>query len=127
MPPLDGPRATLWVQRKPSKTRTEPSSILVGIETATHFLHSRRTFSMLPSMPSWAAVWRNWVRAISHGFSLRWDEGASTMVTTAPLLVGDAADGVGRRRRRPVACLHSLGSQADDVGSRPPALPVRPT
>ena len=59
IPPLEGPRATLCVQRNPSKTRTEPSSIRVGTETETHFLHSRRTFNMLSSIPSWTAVWRS--------------------------------------------------------------------
>ncbi len=43
MPPFEGPRATLWVTRKPVKIRTEPSSIVVGIETSTAFLHSERT------------------------------------------------------------------------------------
>src|SRR5262245_30486619 len=96
MPPLDGPRATLCVQRKPSNTRTDPSSIRVGTETETHFLHSRRTFSMLSSILIRPAVWRSWLLAISHGFSFRCEDGASTVVTAAaPLLVRDPEDGVG--------------------------------
>ncbi len=53
----------------------------VGTETATHLLHSRRTFNMLSPISSRPAVWRNWLRAISQGFSFRCDDGASTVVT----------------------------------------------
>ena len=38
MPPLDGPRATLCVTRQPVKTRTLPSSIVVGIDDLDRLL-----------------------------------------------------------------------------------------
>src|SRR5918911_5437178 len=85
MPPLEGPRATLCVTRKPSKTWVPPSSIRTGIETATDFLHSWRTLTRFGSMSKASATRRSCSRAISNGFSRRCDSGASTDVT-GPLL-----------------------------------------
>src|SRR5919199_2112651 len=81
MPPLEGPRATLCVTRKPSKTWVPPSSIRTGIETATDFLHSWRTLTRLASMSKTSATRRSCSRAIWNGFSRRCDSGASTDVT----------------------------------------------
>src|SRR5579864_3858474 len=69
MPPLEGPRATLWVTRKPVKTRTEPSSIVVGIETSTVFLHSLSTPTRSSAIPNRSATLRSWLWAIRNGLS----------------------------------------------------------
>src|SRR3954471_16800011 len=84
MPPFDGPRAMLCVTRKPSKTFVEPSSIDTGTETETAFLHSWRTLTRFGSIAKVFATFRSCCFAISYGFSRRWDEGASTVVTLAP-------------------------------------------
>src|SRR5262245_1985522 len=84
MPPLDGPRAMLCVTRYPSNAWIVPSSIVTGIETTTAFLHSWRTFTRRWSMLKMSATRRSCSRAISNGFSRRWDSGASSVVTEAP-------------------------------------------
>ena len=60
MPPFEGPRATLCVTRKPSKTSTRPSSIVTGIETVTAFLHDESTLTRLSSMLNARATSRSW-------------------------------------------------------------------
>src|SRR2546423_5618001 len=72
MPPFDGPRATLCVTRQPVNTRTEPSSIVVGIVTSTAFLHSPSTPTRSSSMPKVSATFRSCSCASRNGFSLRW-------------------------------------------------------
>src|ERR687883_1351772 len=99
MPPLEGPRATLCVTRKPSKTWVPPSSIRTGIETATDFLHSWRTLTRLASMSKTSATRRSCSRAIANGFSRRCDSGASTDVTGAAPLP-DAENARFARRKR---------------------------
>src|SRR5215510_8804891 len=86
MPPFDGPRAMLCVTRYPSNAWIVPSSIVTGIETTTAFLHSWRTLTRRWSMLKISATRRSCSRAISNGFSRRWDSGASIVVTEAPRL-----------------------------------------
>ena len=71
----------LWWTRKPWNTWTDPSSIRVGIETASALLHSESTLSMLSSRSISSATRRSWTRAISHGSSVRCERvGASAVV-----------------------------------------------
>src|SRR2546423_5884606 len=81
MPGYDGPRATLWVTRWPMNETTLPSSIRVGIDTSSAFLHSCRTFTSCGSTSNAAATLRSCSRTFSNGFSLRCDSGAPTAVT----------------------------------------------
>ncbi len=76
--------------RKPSKARTLPSSIVVGIETETDFLHSCSTATSRSSMPNVSATRRSCARAIWNGFSLRWLSGASVAIA-APSSLDPAA------------------------------------
>src|SRR5437867_8184514 len=73
MPPFDGPRATLCVTRKPSKTRREPSSIRAGTPTSTHFFTPDRTLIRFGSKEKTSPTSRSWARASSGGFSRRCD------------------------------------------------------
>src|SRR5690242_10407196 len=57
--------------------------MVTGIETTTAFLHSCRTFTRRWSISKMSATRRSCSRAISNGFSRRWDSGASTVVTGA--------------------------------------------
>src|SRR3954469_23985630 len=123
MPPFDGPRAMLWVTRLPSKARMVPSSIVTGIETTTAFLHSCRTFTRRWSISKMSATRRSCSRAISNGFSRRWDSGASTVVTNAEYRAlfdrerdRPARQRAGARRRR---------DEADAVATRGEPLAVR--
>src|ERR687897_37998 len=116
MPPLEGPRATLCVTRKPSKTRTEPSSMRVGMETMSAFLHSIKTFNMFSLMSTRSATRRSCPRAISHGSSLRCEVGASRVVTKPPFaLLTDSENRFGGGRRLAVASIDGLRAQPEDI------------
>src|SRR5438067_5249557 len=60
---------------------TLPSSIRVGIDTSSAFLHSCRTFTSCGSTSNAAATLRSCSRTFSNGFSLRCDSGAPSAVT----------------------------------------------
>src|SRR6266545_821958 len=75
----------LWVTRYPWKTSTDSSSIRVGIETASAFLHWPRTLTRSAEMPKTSATSWSWRCASSNGFSRRCEGGASTVVTLGPL------------------------------------------
>src|SRR5689334_4442455 len=91
MPPFDGPRATLWVTRYPSKTSTRPSSIVTGIETTTAFLHFESTLTRLSSMLKALATLRSCSCAISYGFSRRCETDSWIEATFIRSFVGDRA------------------------------------
>src|SRR3990170_5961130 len=69
MPPLVGPRITLWCTRYPVKTRTDPSSMLTGKWTVSSRCGVARNSWMPRFSDSRPAAWENCRRAISHGSS----------------------------------------------------------
>ena len=114
MPPFDGPRATLCVTRQPVKTCTEPSSIVVGIETSTAFLHSPRIATRSSSIPNTSATFRSCCWAIRNGFSVRWSHARRrAYAVRRPTLSGrrSCARLGGAGQRRP-------GDEADLVAAR---------
>src|SRR5262245_52895183 len=104
----------------------EPSSIRVGTETATAFLHFESTLMRLESRLNVSPTRRSCCWAISYGFSWRWETPASTADTVTPCrrLVARGprrvyADELGPhlaspRRRAPSGQRH---------GHHPPAMP----
>src|SRR5690348_6515044 len=103
MPPFDGPRATLCVTRQPVKTFTDPSSLSIGIETSTAFLHSPRIATRSWSTPNTSATFRSCCCAIRNGLSV---------VITAELLYPEGDLGPAGRPRQ-----HRLRDDADLVAS----------
>src|SRR4051794_35075681 len=93
MPPFDGPRATLWVTRKPWNASTRPSSIEVGIETSIAFLHSWRTFTRRSSIPKTCATLPSWSCAIRNGFSFRCVSRSSSVAMRRSFPTGDEPRG----------------------------------
>src|SRR5581483_12449310 len=81
MPPFDGPRAMLCVTRYPVNARTEPSSIEVGIETSTAFLHCDSTATRRSSIPNVRATFSSCSCAIRNGFSRRCDSVTAAAIT----------------------------------------------
>src|SRR3954453_2453965 len=92
------------------------SSIVTGIERTTAFLHSCRTFTRRWSISKMSATRRSCSRAISNGFSRRWDSGASTVVTS-----GEYRSLLDRERDRPArrrAGARRGRDEADAVAAR---------
>src|SRR3990170_3801269 len=98
MPPLDGPRAMLWVTRKPWKTPVDPSSIETGIETSIAFLHPERTRIRFGSSAKISPTRRSWVFASSNGFSLRWDSASAVDMELRLLACLDGGEYRARKR-----------------------------
>src|SRR5687768_16254984 len=108
MPPLEGPRAMLCVTRYPSKTVTEPSSIVTGIETSTDFLHRSRTLIRFGSIAKVFPTRRSCSRAISYGFSRRWVGTSAVVIRLLPAWLARWRAGVYLRRG-------SANPEADDL------------
>src|SRR6266508_6187073 len=77
----------------------EPSSMRVGIETATDFLQFERTLIRFGSMLNVSPTRRSCCRAISNGFSRRCETWVSTADTCAPYSFGDGPCGRGEYTR----------------------------
>src|SRR5579862_4200695 len=128
MPPLEGPRAMLWVTRQPMKFRTEPSSIVVGIETSTDFLHWPRTLTRSSSISKASATFCNWRCAIWKGLSmtggLLYPEGhAGPARLAAELRPGGDPDLVAAGRQDIAG--GAAAGQAEAVGARKQVARVR--
>src|SRR5688500_1121957 len=69
MPPLVGPRASLYWQRKPWNVLVPPRSMRTGIETWRNRWGSRRYWCMALSRPIALAALSNWAWAMRNGLS----------------------------------------------------------
>src|SRR3990170_607848 len=137
MPPLDGPRAMLWVTRKPWNTPVDPSSIDTGIETSTDFLHPESTRIRFGSSAKISPTRRSCALASSNGFSRRWDSASAVDMELRLLARLDGgeympvspglADAILDRLGLPASPVSGPGDDANDVRPGPQPLTAPPS
>ena len=118
----------LCVTRKPSNTSTEPSSIRVGTETQTAFLHSERTFSMFsPTSIRPRHARQLEARHLPRVFLQVGGDAAVERGHVVSLLRSslDREDGLRGRGRRAVVGVHRVRAEPEHVGAVPEHAPAR--